>query len=334
MTVGTLLQVGTNLVGGVIVSLIYGWKLGLVAVSALPVLILAGMWRLKVITYYAEQSKKAYERSAQVACEAVAAIKTVQSLTRESDVHRAYSALLEKPLKDGYKSAWSNTLLYAFSQSVNFLVNALVFWYGGQLIVYDNYELKQFFTVFVAVIFGSMGAGRIFAYAPDFSKAVDAGASILRLLTKVPIIDSWSTIGKKVDSVSGEIEFKNVTFNYPTRPHIKVLQGLNIHVKPGQFAAFVGPSGCGKSTTVGLVERFYNPLSGQIIVDGQNISELNLANYRSNIGLVSQEPNLFDLTVKENILFGCSETPPQEVIEAAARKANIHDVHFFNYSHV
>jgi ATP-binding cassette subfamily B (MDR/TAP) protein 1 len=125
--------------------------------------------------------------------------------------------------------------------------------------------------------------------------------------------------------MSGSLEFRNVQFNYPTRPNLKVIQGLNIKVLPGQFAAFVGPSGCGKSTTVGLIERFYDPLSGSIVVDGMDISTLNLSNYRSFLGLVSQEPNLFDLSVKENIIFGCNTAPSQEDIEAAAKKANIHD---------
>ena len=141
VTLGTLLQVATNLVGGVIVALVYGWKLALVATSALPILILSGLWRLKIITYFAEKNKKAYEQSAQMACEAVAAIKTVQSLTREQDVLSLYNGLLDIPLRDGFKNAWANTSLYALSQCVNFLVNSLVFWYGGQLVYYFDFYL-------------------------------------------------------------------------------------------------------------------------------------------------------------------------------------------------
>ena len=149
VSLGTLLQIGTNLVGGLIISLIYGWKLALVGMAVLPFMILAGAFRLKVLTYFAEKSKNAYERSAQVACESVAAIRTVQSLTREHDVHSKYMELLENPLKDGFKNAWTNTILYAVAQSANFMVNALVFWYGGRLIAYEGYDLKNFFTVFM-----------------------------------------------------------------------------------------------------------------------------------------------------------------------------------------
>lgn len=149
VSLGTLLQIGTNLVGGILVSLVFGWKLALVGMSVLPLLILAGAFRLKVLTYFAEKSKAAYERSAQLACESVASIRTVQSLTRERDVHSIYMRLLEEPLKDGFKNAWTNTSLYALAQSSNFMVNALVFWYGGRLIAYEGYDLKSFFTVFM-----------------------------------------------------------------------------------------------------------------------------------------------------------------------------------------
>ncbi len=149
VSLGTVLQISTNLVGGMLISLIYGWKLALVGMSVLPLMILAGSFRLKVLTYFAEKSKQAYARSAQLACESVAAIRTVQSLTRERDVHSKYLHLLANPLKDGFKNAWTNTLLYAFAQSINFMVNALVFWYGGQLIVENFFDLKSFFTVFM-----------------------------------------------------------------------------------------------------------------------------------------------------------------------------------------
>lgn len=136
--------------------------------------------------------------------------------------------------------------MYALSTSVNFLVNALVFWYGGQLIAYNGYGLTQFFTIFIAVVFGSMGAGitlhliifdpfkgRIFAYAPDMKKAKDSGESILNLLDRRSKNKNGSNTSKITD---GKVEFKNVRFSYPLRPHVTVLDGLNLTVEAGQFA--------------------------------------------------------------------------------------------------
>jgi len=110
-------------------------------------------------------------------------------------------------------------------------------------------------------------------------------------MERVPLIDSWSGKGKHVDTLeSGHLEFKDVHFRYPSRAHVPVLRGLNFEIKPGQYVALVGSSGCGKSTAVGLVERFYDPLVGEVLVDGMNVGGYNLAEYRKSISLVSQEP--------------------------------------------
>jgi ABC-type multidrug transport system fused ATPase/permease subunit len=323
--IGTMCQIITNLLGSIIISLIFGWKLGLVATAVLPLLVFTGIMRMKIITYFSDMNKVAYQKSAQQACEAVAAVRTVQSLTREKAVLDTYSRTLKTPYENGVKNAFTNTSIYALSQSINFLINALVFWYGGYLMAYESYSTKQFFTVFVAIIFGSQGVGRIFAYAPDFVKAAEAGQNIIRLLETAPQIDSNSTGGERLELINGHIEFKNVSFRYPHRPHLTVLKDLSITIKPGQFCAIVGPSGCGKSTTIGLLERFYDPDSGSILLDGKDISKLNVSNYRNLIGLVSQEPTLFAMSVKENIVFGCVVAPSEEDIVKAAKEANIHE---------
>ena len=126
-------------------------------------------------------------------------------------------------------------------------------------------------------------------------------------------------------NTTGEVSVKDVRFHYPTRPEVKVLQGLSVSVKPGQTLALVGPSGCGKSTVVSLIERFYDPLSGSLTLDGSDMRDLNLRSLRSQIGIVSQEPVLFDTTIAENIKYGANfrDVSDEEVVEAA-KAANIH----------
>ena len=118
---------------------------------------------------------------------------------------------------------------------------------------------------------------------------------------------------------------QNVQFHYPTRPEVQVLQGLSVSVKPGQTLALVGPSGCGKSTVVSLIERFYDPLSGCLTLGGNDLRDLNVRWLRSQIGIVSQEPVLFDSSIAENIRYGANfrKVSDEEVIEAA-KAANIH----------
>ena len=124
---------------------------------------------------------------------------------------------------------------------------------------------------------------------------------------------------------TGEIAVRDVHFHYPTRPEAQVLQGLSVTVKPGQTLALVGPSGCGKSTVVSLIERFYDPLSGSLTLDGSEIKDLNIRWLRSQVGIVSQEPVLFDTTIAENIRYGANfrEVSDEEIVEAA-KAANIH----------
>ena len=102
--------------------------------------------------------------------------------------------------------------------------------------------------------------------------------------------------------MEGKVEFKDVHFRYPTRKHVPVLRGLDLHVEHGKYAALVGVAGSGKSTIVSLIERFYDVLSGQVLVDGRDISTLNIRSYRQHIALVSQEPALYQGSIRENVL--------------------------------
>lgn len=161
------------------------------------------------------------------------------------------------------------------------------------------------------------------------SKARNAANELRKLWDRKPTIDPWSPDGEKVDHIEGHVEFRDVHFRYPTRPDVPVLRGLNITVKPGQYIALVGASGCGKSTTIALMERFYDPLAGGVFVDGREISMLELNEYRSHIALVSQEPTLYQGTIKENILLGLGSADESEVederIIQACKDANIYD---------
>ena len=127
------------------------------------------------------------------------------------------------------------------------------------------------------------------------------------------------------NDIAGHVAFNNITFAYPQRSEVQVLKGINIEAKPGETIALVGSSGCGKSTVVSLLERFYDPLSGSVNIDGKNIRDYGLKNIRSQIALVSQEPILFDRSIRDNIFYGLPESHVSEAnLMEAARLANIH----------
>ena len=335
--VGNLLELAASILGAAVVALATGWKLGLVVLACLPLLVAANKLRMDLIRKGNLATKAYYELSAQVACEAVGAMRTVAALTKEDQVSARYHHDLEEPLKIGHRNAWGNTVIYAASQTISFLINSLTFWYGGKLIKngiapgvvgsVGEMNIESFFTVFMAVTFASQASGRVFSMMPDVGKAKDSAQDILDLIARQPSIDAWSKEGKHIEkaNMQGLVEFRDTHFVYPNRPTIKVLQGLNLTVKPGQFVALVGPSGCGKSTTVGLLERFYDVTGGHITVDGIDLASLNIADLRSIISLVGQEPNLYDMSIKDNIWFGLETEPPEADIIQAAKDANIHD---------
>ncbi|CAF4267067.1 unnamed protein product, partial [Adineta steineri] len=150
-----------------------------------------------------------------------------------------------------------------------------------------------------------------------------AAHAFFDLFDRIPTIDNGSNKGQKLTNFSGGTEFNQIKFIYPTRPTVLVLNKLQLSIKSGQRIALVGASGCGKSTIVQLLERFYDVTHGQMILDGIDIRNLNLQWLRSRLGIVSQEPILFDLTIAENITYGLENIPIDEII-LAATKANIH----------
>lgn len=326
VTLGTLLTITTTLVSSIVLGLAIGWKLALVCVSAVPVIIAAGYFRYHMLAHFQQRSKKAYEKSASYASEAISSIRTVASLTREKDVLVQYQQSLIAQQRSSLISVLKSSLLYAASQATLFLAFALGFWYGGTLIASREYNLFQFFVCFMAVVYSAQSAGSIFSFAPDMGKAHHAASELKTLFERKPTIDTWSEDGEDLPAVEGTIEFRDVHFRYPTRPEQPVLRGLNLTVRPGQYVALVGASGCGKSTTIALLERFYDPLSGGVFIDNKEISSLNIKQYRSHIALVSQEPTLYQGTIKENILLGTpNEEIADEAVEHACREANIYD---------
>ena len=324
-TLGAILAAVTTIIEALAISCAIKWQLGLVAASAMPVLLCCGFLRFWMLAQYNLRGRKAYESSASFACEAASAIRTIASLTREDDVWQIYHEMVVNQTKKSLKSVLRSSLLYAASQSGMYCASALGFWWGGTLISRGELSVQDFFICFAVVIFGAQSAGGIFSYAPDMGKSKQAADTLNTLFERVPEIDSWSDKGEKVDNVKGEIEFKDVHFRYPTRPTQPVLRGIDLKFEPGQYVALVGRSGCGKSTVVSLIERFYDPNLGSVMLDGKDISTLHLRGYRSQIALVSQEPVLYSGTIRENVRLGASENVDEDAVVKACKDANIYD---------
>ncbi|XP_067366386.1 ATP-binding cassette, sub-family B (MDR/TAP), member 4 isoform X4 [Channa argus] len=322
----TLAQNISNLGTSMVISFVYGWELTLLILAVVPIMALAGAAEIKLLTGHAAEDKKELEKAGKIATEAIENIRTVASLSREPKFESLYQENLEVPYKNAKKKAHIYGITYSFSQAMIYFAYAGCFRFGAWLIQENRMDVEGVFLVISAVLYGAMAVGEANSFAPNYAKAKLSAAHLMMLMNREPAIDNLSQRGEFPVKFEGNVCFESVKFNYPSRPDVPILQGLNLKVKKGETLALVGSSGCGKSTTIQLLERFYDPREGRVILDNINAKDLNIHWLRSQIGIVSQEPVLFDCTLAENIAYGDnSRTVTMEEIVAAAKAANIHN---------
>lgn len=324
--IGMIVNSMTNIGVAVLMSFYFSWKLTLLILCFLPFLALSGGFQAKMLTGFAKEDKAAMEAAGRISGEALNNIRTIAGLGKERNFVDMYQAQLDAPYRAALKKANVYGGCYGFAQCIVFLTNSASYRFGGYLVRQEGLHFSLVFRVISAIVTSGTALGRASSYTPDYAKAKISAARFFQLLDRLPQISVYSQKGDKWDNFQGNLDFIDCKFTYPTRPDIQVLNGLNVSVKPGQTLAFVGSSGCGKSTSVQLLERFYDPDHGRVMIDGRESSGVNVSFLRSKIGIVSQEPVLFDCSIADNIKYGDNmrDISMDEVV-AAARKAQLHD---------
>ncbi|GJN32113.1 hypothetical protein PR202_gb20587 [Eleusine coracana subsp. coracana] len=319
--VGKFIQLVVTFFGGFIVAFAQGWLLTLVMMATIPPLVIAGAVMSNVVAKMASLGQAAYAESSVVVEQTIGSIRTVASFTGEKRAVDKYNKSLKSAYKSGVREGLATGLGMGAVMVLLFCGYSLGIWYGAKLILEKGYTGAKVMNVIFAVLTGSLALGQASPSMKAFAGGQAAAYKMFETINRTPEIDAYSTTGRKADDIRGDIEFRDVYFSYPTRPDEQIFKGFSLTIPSGTTVALVGQSGSGKSTVISLIERFYDPLRGDVLIDGVNLKEFQLRWIRSKIGLVSQEPVLFAATIKENIAYGKDNATDQE-IRAAAELAN------------
>ncbi|CAD6262045.1 unnamed protein product [Miscanthus lutarioriparius] len=321
--VGNFMHYIATFLAGLVVGFVSAWRLALLSVAVIPAIAFAGGLYAYTLTGLTCKSRESYANAGVVAEQAISQVRTVYSFVGESKALNSYSEAIQNTLKLGYKAGMAKGLGIGCTYGIACMSWALVFWYAGVFIRNGQTDGGKAFTAIFSAIVGGMSLGQAFSNLGAFSKGKIAGYKLLEVIRQKPSIVNDHKDGKWLAEVHGNIEFKEVTFSYPSRPDVIIFRDFSLFFPAGKMVAVVGGSGSGKSTVVALIERFYDPNEGQVLLDNVDIKTLQLRWLRDQIGLVNQEPALFATTILENILYGKPDATIAEV-EAAATASNAH----------
>ncbi|KAF1731267.1 Leptomycin B resistance protein pmd1 [Beauveria bassiana] len=326
-----------TLLGSVVIAFCFAWKLAIVSLCVVvPVLLCSTYWRFRYEIEFEKMNDAVFSESSQFASESIAAFRTVASLTLEDAICARFAALCRGHVVDAYKKARWVSLLFAFSDSATMACQALIFYYGGRLLLRGEFGLTAFFVCFLAIMNAGESTGQALSFGPNAAQVKDAANRILRLRdsqNKEVGGDGGGGGGGGGTGDDGQgsamadggggvkIELDNVHFRYPTRD-TPVFAGLSLTIEKGQFAALVGASGCGKTSIISLLER--------CAVSSATAKTLPRATSTSTANTCPSSPKkrrFFEArTIRENILLGVDETTiTDEHLHRVCREAEVHD---------
>ncbi|XP_057448648.1 ABC transporter B family member 2-like [Lotus japonicus] len=314
--VGNFLHYISRFIAGFTIGFVRVWQISLVTLSIVPLIALAGGLYAYVTIGLIAEVRKAYVRAGEIAEEVIGNVRTVQAFAGEERAVKSYKEALMKTYVNGRKAGLAKGLGLGSMHCVLFLSWSLLVWFTSIVVHKNIANGGESFTTMLNVVISGLSLGQA---APDISAFIRAKAAaypIFKMIERDTLSKKSSKIGRKLSKLEGHIQFKDVCFSYPSRPDVEILNKLCLDIPSGKIVALVGGSGSGKSTVISLIERFYEPLSGDILLDGNDIRDLDLKWLRQQIGLVNQEPALFATSIKENILYGKDNATLEELKRA------------------
>jgi ATP-binding cassette subfamily B (MDR/TAP) protein 1 len=254
-----------------------------------------------------------YATAGTLAEEVISSSRNVTAYGTQKRLEARYKAYLNKAANYDFKAKFWLSSMIAGMMFVITLQYALAFWQGERFFKSGELGVGQVLTVVMSALIAGISIGHILPHIAAFGQAVAAATKVFNTIERISPIDPETEEGEKPKEFIGNLEFRDIKHIYPSRPDTTVVDGFNLKVEAGKMVALVGASGSGKSTIFGLLERFYLPMSGQVFLDGNDVSTLNLRWLRRNIAIVSQEPILFSITIYESIAHGLVGTEFEHV---------------------
>ena len=332
--VGLLISSIATVLTGFLIGFILTWKLTLIMCSVIIALLLnTAIWTICIVKYAMPMAIAAAKASG-LTQEIFSAIRVAIAFGSQTRLVQQYDTHLKASQGAGFRMKAAIGMMMAVVMGMMHLIYGLGFWQGSVFLARDEIGIEKMLTALMAVMVGSLTVASIGPYFQAFTDAASTVSHLMFVIDRETPLDGTDTeTGDKPEHVEGHLRLQNIQHIYPSRPDVTVMDNVTLDFDAGRVTALVGASGSGKSTIVGLIERFYDPVQGQVYLDGRDISTLNLQWLRQQVGLVGQEPNLFAGTVYENISYGligskhehAESAVQREMIVTAARQANAHD---------
>lgn len=354
--IGTIASILVNLIAGIVLAHAVAWRIAIVILATVPILILSGYLRLKILAEFQRRHETVYAKSTAIAVNAASSIQTIAALRREDDVLQLFHHALEKPYHESMRYIVIGNVFLAISLSISYFIYGFAYWWGSKNVAEERYSQVAFFTVLPALLFSAQTSGQLLAFGPDVSKAQVSAMNLFSLLEHAKAPAQTSEKAEVPEDVEAEakapalsaqgplpVSFDKVGFTYTQRAS-PALHEVSFEAQPGHFVALIGESGSGKSTCLSLIENLYEPSRGSIRVGGCVTTAIPSHELRSSMAIVPQDAMLFHGSIQFNVALGLddpmsaagavseaedpvhtsSEVDPR--IVQACKEANIHDV--------
>ncbi|MBZ4332032.1 ABC transporter transmembrane domain-containing protein [Corallococcus sp. AS-1-12] len=308
--------------GGIVLLFYTSPSLTFLMLAIVPLVAVGGMVYGRRVRGLSRNVQDALAKASEVAEESLSGMRTVRSFAAEPSEVARYGNTVRHAYEVARDRARQSAAFMGGASSAGYIAAVVVFWYGGRLVVDGELSVGALTSFLIYTMLVAVSLGSLADLWADFMRASGAAERVFELMDREPAIPAHE--GERPATVEGLVELRGVHFAYPTRPDVPVLQGIDLTVNAGEVVAVVGSSGAGKSTLAALLSRFYDPLQGQLLLDGRPLKSLDPGWLRRNVGMVAQEPLLFSCSIADNIRYGRPDATDAEV-EAAARAANAHD---------